>query len=88
MSFVVDGAACGSQVANVPRPPAFCNKTGAPNVEHGFAWVAPAQVAEDLAQGSHVVRVMVTAPDGTVDEAHNSPACVTDKKPSRCTLAD
>ena len=85
-TFLIDGHTAGTQLANIPRPPAFCNKTGAPNVEHGFSWDVPA--AYSLAKGSHVVRVIVIAPDGTVHEAHQSPTCITNKAPTRCTPAD
>ena len=88
VSFLVDGAAAGSQVASVPRPPSFPSKTGAPNVEHGFAFDAPAGVAAALAKGRHVVRALVTGPDGVVADAKRSPTCVTDGVPTQCAAAD
>jgi hypothetical protein len=88
VSFLVDGRAVGTAVADVPRPPAFLNKTGAPNVEHGFDWAAPPALARALAVGTHTLRVLVTAPDGTTADATRSPACIGDGKPTHCTLAD
>ena len=87
-SFFVDGKLIGVQLANLPRPPAFMNKTGAPNVEHGFDWEVPEPYAANLTHGKHELRVFVTAPDGTADEARNSPVCIGDEKPMRCTAAD
>jgi arylsulfatase B len=85
VSFVIDGHAAGSQVANVPRPPAFMNKTGAPNVEHGFEWPVPEPYKSNITAGSHTLRVFVTAPDGTSVEARRSPYCIGDKQPVRCS---
>jgi arylsulfatase B len=84
VSFEIDGVAAGMQLANVPRPPGFTNKTGAPNVEHGFDWPVPEPFASNITHGKHTLRVFVTAPDGSTDEARNSPTCIGDEKPTRC----
>jgi len=88
VSFRVDGVAAGGAVANLPRPPAFMNKTGAPNVEHGFDWVVPEPWASNITRGKHTVAVLIGAPDGSVVEARGSPVCIGDKNPTRCTEAD
>jgi len=88
VTFFVDGMRAGSQIANVPRPPSFMNKTGAPNVEHGFDYTLPEPFATRLLKGKHTVRALVLAPDGTSTDARNSPVCVSDKNPVRCKPID
>ena len=88
VTLLIDGTVVGRVVADVPRPPGFMNKTGAPNVEHGWDFAVPAPFAARLATGTHTLRAVVTGPDGVEADAHKSPACIGDEKPTRCTLAD
>ena len=90
VSFYVNGARVGGQVADAPRPPAFMNKTGAPNVEHGFAWpVAPPALAANMSRGAQVVRVLIAPPDGSAPvESQGSPRCYVDGRASRCNPVD
>jgi arylsulfatase B len=88
VAFVVNGVQVGSQVANIPRPPSFMNKTGAPNVEHGFAWPLPPALAKNLSHGAQVVRALVTGPDGEQTEVIKSPVCLHDGNVVRCSPVD
>ena len=88
VSFEIDGVGVGGAVASVPRPPGFLNKTGAPNVQHGWDWAVPAPWAGQLARGAHTLRAFVLAPSGGWEEAVNSPRCLADGNPTRCTAPD
>ena len=50
VQVIVDGAFAKLHlVANVSRGTSFTNRTGAPNPEHGFNWVLPAEYVKMLA---------------------------------------
>ena len=90
VTYVVDGTVVGTALADYPRPPAFMNKTGAPNREHGMNFTLPPAVARNVSVGGpHVLRALVHAPDGsTQGDAHRSPQCIVDRNPVACSAPD
>ena len=88
VSFSINGNVVGQQVANVDRGPQFLNKTGAPNSQHGFLFMAPLPIAKNMSTGSQVVHVLVAAPDGSVFDARKSPVCLYDGNPVKCRPID
>lgn len=89
VTFQVNGVQVGTQVANIPRPPGFMNKTGAPNLEHGFAWVVtPPALAANMSTGFQVVSVLVEAPTGQMVDATGSPKCYHQGQTTKCNAVD
>lgn len=87
----VDGVPATNVLANLTRPKTFSNSTGAPNLNHGFAFAERGPWVDKLGgPGSHRLDVdvfldpVVVPSTPTTAVSPNSPVCFTDGKPVAC----